>query len=144
MDFVDIEPTFLEQIKINLDLNHIDPSRYSLIRSDVFEKVPSGEKYDAIFANPPYIAETGKDSFVEDAVRDYEPHGALFAPDAGMELIGRTLRQVKDFLAPGGKLYMEHSDEQVRVITALLQTQGISWYTFKKDQFGLYRWLELS
>lgn len=144
MSFVDIEPTFLEQIQINLDLNHIDPSRYSLILSDVFENVPSAEKYDILFANPPYIAETGKDSFVEDAVRNYEPHGALFAPSAGMALISRTLVQARDFLAPEGKLYLEHSDEQVVAITALLNTNNISGYTFNKDQFGLQRYLELS
>jgi methylase of polypeptide subunit release factors len=55
MDFVDIWPAALKQIKLNLALNKIKESRYKIYRSDLFNKL-KGKKYDFIFANPPYVA----------------------------------------------------------------------------------------
>ena len=43
-DFGEIDNDFLEQIKINLDLNLIKPERYNIINSDVFSSIT--KKYD--------------------------------------------------------------------------------------------------
>ena len=144
VDFIDIEPSALEQIKLNLELNKIDPARYNIYLSDVFQNLPAGKQYQAILANPPYIAIQDKASRVDQSVLDHEPHTALFAEDNGLALISKTVAGAKDLLIPRGRLYIEHDDLQVEAITGILEAEHMTSYTFKKDQFGLYRWVEAS
>jgi methylase of polypeptide subunit release factors len=51
-----------------------------------------------------------------------------------MELIEKILRQAKNFLKPGGMLYVEHEPEQENLIKEILPN-----IIFHKDQFGLVR-----
>ncbi len=139
MHFIDIDPAALEQIRINLDLNGIDPARYEIYASDVFEGIPQGEPYDVIFANPPYIAHKDRDR-VEDSVFEYEPHRALFAEGDGMELVEKTIRQAKSRLTPGGRLFLEHDDIQKEAIEGIIKTEPMFRHEMHKDQFGLWRW----
>ena len=142
VDFADIDPAAVEQIKINLDKNGIDPSRYHIYASDIFAGIPAGAVYDVILANPPYIAYEDKYTQVQRSVFDHEPHRALFAHDQGLALIARFLEHARACLAPHGRLWMEHDDAQVEAVTRLLEAGSFKESEFKKDQFGLWRWVE--
>jgi release factor glutamine methyltransferase len=137
-DFADIEDVFLEQIKINLDLNKISPERYKIIKSDVFSNI-SG-KYDFILANPPYVAEERRDEIGED-VKKYEPMGALMAGEKGMDFIKIFLEQAKEHLKENGTAYVEIDPEQQELIEPLLSSY--SEKEFLKDQFGKIRTLRI-
>ena len=143
VDFADIDPAAIEQIKINLELNNIDPSRYKIFLSDVFQNIPAGKKYEAILSNPPYIAHSDRDK-VGQSVLDHEPHTALFAEDNGLELVTKTLTQSKEHLVLGGHVFVEHDDFQKEAIEEMFKVHDIYGYTFNKDQFGVWRWIELS
>lgn len=140
-DFADIEQNALVQVKINLDLNGIDPSRYVIYQSDVFDGIPAGMKYHAIFANPPYIAEADKDSRVDRSVLDHEPHTALFAEEKGFALIKKTFDQAKNIVAPDGRFFLEHDDLQKDAIEKLARESGFLDAVVHLDQFGLSRWV---
>ena len=143
VDFAELEPNALEEIRINLDLNGIDPSRYEIFRSDVFDGIPAEKKYDVIFANPPYIAEADKETRVDRAVLDHEPHSALFAEENGFALIEKFFRQAKGFLVPGGSIYLECDDIQKEQVEKIIVSSGFTMHTFNKDQFGLWRWVSV-
>ncbi len=140
VDFADIDDSALKQIKINLDLNQIDPSRYTIYKSNVFDGLPTEKKYDAVFANPPYISKASKEKMT-DSVLVYEPHQALFSGEDGLDLIRTMFATIRPFLNESSFVFLEHDDEQVSAIESIFRANDFNQYTFHKDQFGLSRWV---
>ncbi len=62
--------------------------------------------FDALLANPPYIAEAERPDLPRD-VLDHEPHLALFAARDGMAVIERLVDDGARLVAPGGLLALE-------------------------------------
>lgn len=142
VDFADIDNTALLQIKKNLELNSINPNRYSIYKSDVFDGIPTGTIYDAVFANPPYVSKESKKKMT-DSVLAYEPHRALFSGEDGLDLIRIVLKAIRPFLAKTSYIFLEHDDEQVSSIESILTGTQFTEYEFHKDQFGLSRWAQI-
>ena len=136
VDFADIDEGAVRQIKKNLVLNNIDPVRYRVFQSNIFSDIPKGT-YDVIFANPPYIAKENKYR-VEESVLSHEPHHALFAANDGLLYIETLLKESKNWLNPGGRIYIEHDDMQKPDIERLIKKYAVQG-TFHKDQFGSWR-----
>ena len=65
-----------------------------------------GLQLRALASNPPYIS-TAEKGDLPTAVRDWEPHLALFSADNGMRAIRDILRGAPEVLEPGGVLVME-------------------------------------
>lgn len=139
VDFVDISKEAIEQIKINLKPNKIPKNKYRIYKSNLFEKL-KGKQYDFIFANPPYVA-LDRISEVDEEVLEKEPHIALFAGKEGMVYIEKFFEQVKKYLKPKGKIFLEFDPLQKESIKRILQKENFK-FIFKKDQFGKYRWLK--
>jgi len=139
--FSEFKKNFLKQIKSNAKLNKLDARRYKIIQSDVFENIKG--KYDCIFANPPYIAETRK-SKVQKSVLKFEPKAALFGGKDGLIYIKKFLEEARNFLVKNGKIYMEFDSWQKRKIEKLLRQFGYRYYEFNKDQYGRWRYLTAS
>jgi len=137
-DFIDIEKNALSQIKINLKNNFINKKRYKIIKSDIFKNIK--DKYDFIFANPPYIPTTRKNK-VQKSVLKYEPKKALFAGKDGLKYINKFLKDAKKYLNSDGKIFMEFDYIQKNKIEKLLKRYKYKKYEFKKDQYGKYRWV---
>lgn len=78
-----------------------------LERKDVLQFSPSGEQFDIIVSNPPYITE--KEKMDMDAnVLDWEPGTALFVPDDNPLLFYRKIADLgMKMLTPDGRLYFE-------------------------------------
>ena len=144
VDFAELEPNALEQIRLNAEGNGYDAARYEIFKSDIFSGIPSGRTYDTIFANPPYIDEAHKHTRVEKSVLDHEPHTALFAKENGYALIERFFADSKKFLAPGGRIYLECDDIQKEEVEKILEKNDFNDHIFYKDQFGLWRWISLT
>jgi len=154
VDFVDIDPGAIDQIKINLKLNRISKTKYKIYQSSMFEKLKkriknrrlalhrngvSGAGYDVIFANPPYVATT-RIAEVQKKVLETEPKSALFAGKDGMKYIKKFIKEVKNYLKPDGIFFLEFDPLQKEKIKKLLEKENFK-FKFYKDQFGKYRWL---
>jgi release factor glutamine methyltransferase len=64
------------------------------------------ESVDLLLSNPPYVP--GADAAnMQQEVRDWEPHVALFAGDSGFEIYGRLTSEAAAALKPGGRLMVE-------------------------------------
>ncbi len=138
--FADIDPRAILQIKKNLDLASVDPKRFEIYESDVCVGIPSGSKFDAIFANPPYIA--GVET-VQGSVLAHEPHTALFAEDSGLFLIKKTLDSARSFMKEECTLYIEYDAGQEQDIASYLQHLDLGKACFLDDQYGLSRWVRV-
>jgi len=65
---------------------------------------------NVIVANPPYISHD--DPEVEDSVREWEPESALFADDDGLCDIATIVIGAREWLVPGGWLFVEIGHRQ--------------------------------
>ena len=100
---------------------------------DILAHQPSGELFDIIVSNPPYIKENEKESMHAN-VLDWEPHTALFVPDSDPLLFYRTIAEKGlMLLKPGGRLYFEinraHGKETMDMLAAL----GYTHIELRKD-----------
>ncbi|MGC2238604.1 MAG: peptide chain release factor N(5)-glutamine methyltransferase [Pyrinomonadaceae bacterium] len=85
--------------------NHKVSARLELKISDVFA-VLTGEKFDLIVSNPPYIS-------IEDfpelqtEVKNFEPRSALTDEQNGLSIVEKIIAGTPDFLKPNGFLLLE-------------------------------------
>jgi release factor glutamine methyltransferase len=100
----------------------------------------TGERYDLIASNPPYIAES--DDRVEPAVRRFEPHAALFGGADGLEALRVIAGTAAHHLSPGGWLVVEHGDRQGLAVRELLRAGGFADVKTHQDLAGLDRCTE--
>jgi release factor glutamine methyltransferase len=80
--------------------------RVSLVRSDWFSGLPSGDAYDLIVSNPPYLT-AGEAAAAAPEVRDHEPAAALISGAEGFADLASIIAASPPFLAAGGMLALE-------------------------------------
>lgn len=142
VDFSDIDGKSIEQIKINIIGNGIFGKNTQVFKSDIFKSIPTGEQYDAILANPPYI-DPKRIGEVQKSVLDYEPHNALFATKGGLDIIDKFLKEAFDFLKVEGIIYLEFDPSQREDIDGMIRKAGYRGADFFKDQFGEWRFVRV-
>jgi len=80
-------------------------ARVAFFAADLLDAVEAAS-IDLLLSNPPYVP--GADAAnMQQEVRDWEPHLALFAGDTGFEIYRRLIAGATRVLRPGGRLIME-------------------------------------
>ena len=129
----DISEGALRVARRNADRNEAQV----LIRQvDVLKACTEDCRYDVIVSNPPYITESEKQD-MEANVLEWEPHTALFVPDADPLLFYRRIAELGvSMLKEGGALYFEinraYGEETVRMLEGL----GYKQIELRKDNWG--------
>jgi release factor glutamine methyltransferase len=114
---VDISPAALEvAIQNSRDLQ-LSPIDWRL--GSWFEPV-RGERFDIIVANPPYVA--AADPALEKLAA--EPAIALSGGASGLDALAAIAADASSHLLEGGRLIMEHGNDQAAAVTALLERHG--------------------
>ena len=137
VDFAEIDPAHVLQIKSNIKLNGLTGRRHKIYKTNILKNTSA---YDFILANPPYLKK-------EDLVRgitEFEPKRALVGGKDGLSHIRRLLGQARGHLSPGGSLWMEFHSKQKNKINELARHFGYTHTSFKKDQYGKWRYVILS
>jgi len=129
---VDCSPKALQVARLNAERLGVR-ARVSLRQSDWFSAV-SG-RFDAILTNPPYIAEIERDSLMPE-VRLHDPALALFGGADGLDCYRLIAPQVRRFLKPGGRLYLEIGHRQAAAVTAVLTDAGFANVETLPDMAG--------
>lgn len=97
-------------------------------------------QFDLIIANPPYIA---GDAELDASVRDYEPHGALFAGTDGLADYHALIPQLSALLTPEGTAVLEIGWQQAEAVSAIARAAGFT-ATLRRDLADRPRALVLS
>ena len=90
-----------------------------------------------IVSNPPYIA--AGDPMVEESVRAWEPHEALFAGADGLDAVRLIVGGACEWLAPGGLLALEIGHDQGNAVADLMVSAGLVEVRIERDLAGLDR-----
>lgn len=98
--------------------------RIRFLEGDLFAPLQENEQFDVVASNPPYIADREKETLQND-VRRYEPHEALFAGPTGLEVLSRLIDEVAGHLARGGTLILEISPEQAPAVQKRMEAAGV-------------------
>ncbi len=136
--FAEKEKKFIQQIKINLKINHLLRKKYKIIQSDLFQNIK--EKYDFIFSNPPYVS-LKKNPKIKEVIK-WEPVSAIISKENGLYFLKRILKEVKNFLKDNGFLFLEFDSWQKKILEKLIKKENLN-YRFLKDQFLKWRFLEI-
>ena len=123
----DISKTALLVAKENAKLHEVDAE---WVRSDLFDNIT--ETFHVIMANPPYIP-TGEILSLMPEVRDFEPENALDGGADGLDFYRKIAGQVKDYLNPGGYVYMEIGYDQGEAVSELMRNAGFTEVEVIKD-----------
>ncbi len=107
-----------------------------LLHSDWFSAL-SGEHFDLIVANPPYVA--ANDAHLAQGDLRFEPRSALASGADGLDDIRRICAQAKAHLDPGGWLLMEHGYDQAEQVRTLLRQSGFTGVFSARDLSGIKR-----
>jgi release factor glutamine methyltransferase len=95
--------------------------------------------FDIIVSNPPYV-KTSEAAIMQERVKSFEPHLALFVPDDDALLFYKKLaRFSKLFLKPGGALYVEINEAHAKAVEICFTDYGLKKVIVKKDMQGKER-----
>ena len=126
----DISYAALDIAKENCTSNN---TNVSFEQVDILAYEPTGEQFDIIVSNPPYIKENEKEA-MHSNVLDWEPHTALFVPDSDPLLFYRTIaRKGLTLIKPGGALYFEINRAHGADTMELLARYGYTAIELRKD-----------
>lgn len=128
----DISKDALAVAKKNIARNKMT-GRVSCVQADALRPVPAFlGKFDMIISNPPYI--TGEDMpTLEDSVKLYEPHLALFGGEDGLDFYRSIAENFTSALKPGGFLCLEFGDDQGDDVCRILEENGYTILERSRD-----------
>lgn len=96
--------------------------------------------YQMILSNPPYVAEG--DPHLDRGDLRFEPRSALVGGPDGMTEIRFIVRQARSYLAPNGRLLLEHGCDQGTQVCHLLEEFGYRGVRSHRDYAGWQRCAE--
>ena len=104
--------------------------------SDWFSAL-SGQRFDLIVSNPPYIA--ADDPHLQQGDVRFEPASALVSGADGLEDIRNIIATAPGFLASAGWLLLEHGWQQAETVRDLLEQGGFTEVQSWRDLGGHQR-----
>ena len=128
----DISKKALNVAKENAKINGAD---VEFICSDMFSKING--KFDIIISNPPYIKESDLKSLQKEVKK--EPKSALDGGKDGLKFYRIIKENYKNYLAEGGRLFLEFGYDQAKDIKNIFGENTI----IHKDLEGLDRIAEI-
>jgi len=97
----------------------------------------AAERFDLIVTNPPYVA--AADPHLAAGDLRHEPPAALASGIDGLDAIRRIVADAPLFLAPGGRLMLEHGHDQGAAVRDLLVASGLAGVEQHRDLAGIVR-----
>lgn len=110
-------------------------------QADLLNAPATPQSIDLLVSNPPYVTDSER-SDMEQHVLDFEPHTALFVPDADPLKFYRALtRLAAERLTEGGGVAVEINRAFGRETALLFEEAGLRDVTVHQDDFGCDRFV---
>ena len=119
---IDISDKALDVAKKNAEINN---AYVEFIKSDLFNEISDGQKFDVIISNPPYI-KSDDILTLQKEVKDFEPMLALDGGADGYDFYKRISKDANKYLNRGGVLIMECGFGQAQTIKEMLSNNFTS------------------
>lgn len=101
---------------------HCVKDRIHFIQCDLISE--SSGRFDLIVSNPPYIPDKDRED-LQPEIRLFEPEGALFGGEDGLDVIRRLISTSVDLLVTGGSLLVEIDGRQSKKVANLIRNAGV-------------------
>lgn len=131
---VDLSPAAVSIARENAD--NLNINNVFIATGNWFSEL-SGEKFDLIVSNPPYVAEN--DPHLNQGDLRFEPRMALTASIDGLSCIRTIIAAASDYLVAGGWLLFEHGYDQAAACRQLLEAAGFAETFSHPDLAGIMR-----
>ena len=102
-----------------------------------WSKALADQSFDAIVANPPYVAE--RDPHLQQGDVRFEPASALTAGPQGLDELRSLIKDAPRVLKPGGWMLLEHAMDQAANLHKLLNNIAFTNIATTRDLTGLER-----
>lgn len=126
-------------IRVDLTASDIEPAAVAcarenlatvsarVVEGDLFNAVPSDlrGRVHILLANTPYVPSEHIAGMPPEA-RDHEPRRALDGGEDGLDVLRRIATVARDWLAPGGHLLVEESEEQAPAAAVIMREHGLT------------------
>jgi release factor glutamine methyltransferase len=112
-------------------------SRATVFRSDLYAAFPAAlrTRVAVVVANAPYVPSRELDLLPREA-RQYEPAFALEGGSDGLDILRRVFAEAPHWLAPGGHVLGECSEQQATLLADWTASHGLSAQTLSDPQLG--------
>ena len=112
------------------------PAGSRVYEGDLFAALPTELRgsFDVILANTPYVP-TAAIALMPPEARVHEARWALDGGDDGLELQRRVAADAATWLAPGGWLYVEASDDQAPLSEQAFTNAGLQARTDYSEEY---------
>jgi release factor glutamine methyltransferase len=126
----DVEPAAVRCARRNLPTAAVH-------EGDLYAALPPGlcGRVSVLVANVPYVPTSAIAAMPPEA-RDHEPRSALDGGDDGLTVARRVAAGAPEWLAPGGSLLIETSEEQAPSAVAAFTAAGLSSEVAADDELG--------
>lgn len=129
----DISDDALAVAKINVEKYRFN-AQVNLVKSNVFDNL-SGEKFDVIISNPPYVDEEDMSDLPLEF--KHEPKNALEAGHDGLDIVITILQQAGEHLTPHGILVVEVGNSAQALID-LFPDVFFTWLELSRGGDGVF------
>ncbi|MFJ1456029.1 putative protein N(5)-glutamine methyltransferase [Nocardia sp. N2S4-5] len=118
----DIEPAAVTYARRNLA-----PLGARVYEGDLFTPLPAelAGRVDILLANTPYVP-TALIADMPPEAREHEPHSALDGGADGLDIVRRVAAAAPSWLAPGGHVLVESSEEQAPAAVDIFARSGLT------------------
>jgi len=133
VDLVDVSSGALEVARRNVERYQVG-DRVRVLASDLFASL-SGDRYDVIVSNPPYVSRDALDLLPQEYRK--EPEVGLLGGDDGLDLVFRILDAAADHLTEEGILVVEVGSSAVE-LERRLPAVPFTWLEFERGGEGVF------
>lgn len=126
---LDIDNKALRVAKENKKLLNIS-GNVKILKSNMFERLKSSQKFDIITCNPPYITEQEYKNLPV-SVKNFDPKISLVGGKEGLDYYKILARESKKHLKSDGKIFVEIGFKQKDKVEKLFRENGFNVECFK-------------
>jgi release factor glutamine methyltransferase len=126
LDGVELHAADLDPAAVRCARRNVAAAGGRVHEGDLFAPLPADlrGRIDILAANVPYVP-TGSVGFLPPEARDHEARIALDGGPDGLDVLRRVAAEARDWLAPGGALLFETSEDQAPQAVAIVRAGGL-------------------